>query len=79
MDEKTLEPGALPEDEARRRFLAKCGRFAAVTPPAMTMLLSVAVKPTEAHASTVLGGGWDHKPHPVHPPHPIHPPHPKYP
>jgi hypothetical protein len=45
----------------------------------MTMLLSVAVKPTEAHASTVLGGGWDHKPHPVHPPHPIHPPHPKYP
>jgi len=24
----------------------------------MTMLLSVAVKPTEAHASTVLGGGW---------------------
>jgi hypothetical protein len=37
--------------------LAKCGRFAAVTPPAMTMLLSVALKPNEAHASTVLGSG----------------------
>ena len=36
----------------RREFLRKCGRFAAVTPPAMTMLLSVASKPTEAHAST---------------------------
>ena len=28
------------EDQDRREFLAKCGRFAAVTPPAMTMLLS---------------------------------------
>ena len=25
---------------ARRRFLAKCGKFAAITPPAMTLLLS---------------------------------------
>jgi hypothetical protein len=44
--------------EARRRFLAQCGRFAIVTPPAMTMLLSVASKPRAAHASTILGGGW---------------------
>lgn len=26
--------------EARRRFLATCGKFAAITPPAMTVLLS---------------------------------------
>ena len=26
--------------EARRQFLAKCGRYALVTPPAMTVLLS---------------------------------------
>jgi hypothetical protein len=38
---------------ARREFLKKCGRFAAVTPPAMTMLLEVAAIPSEAHASTI--------------------------
>ena len=45
--------------DARREFLKKCGRFAAVTPPAFAMLLSVASQPTEAHASTIgfLGGG----------------------
>jgi len=26
--------------EARRRFLASCGRFAVITPPVMTVLLS---------------------------------------
>jgi hypothetical protein len=26
--------------DARRRFLAKCGKFALITPPAMTLLLS---------------------------------------
>ena len=26
--------------EARRRFLATCGKFAVITPPAMTILLS---------------------------------------
>jgi hypothetical protein len=40
----------LPE---RREFLKKCGRFAAVTPPAMTLLLSVSSVPQEAHASTI--------------------------
>jgi CheY-like chemotaxis protein len=30
-------------DEDRRRFLASCGRFAAVTPPAMTLLLSTSM------------------------------------
>ena len=40
------------EAARRREFLKKCGRFAAVTPPAFTMLLSVASTPTEALAST---------------------------
>ena len=53
--------------EARRAFLARCGRFAVVTPPMITMLLSVSSVPNEAHASTIghhkdkkikKGGGW---------------------
>ena len=51
--ELPLEPDS---PEARREFLRKCGRFAAVTPPAMTMLLSVASVPTEARASTFGNG-----------------------
>ncbi len=43
------------QESARRAFLKRCGRFAAVTPPAMTMLLAVASTPTEARASTI---GW---------------------
>jgi len=49
------KPAALVEPDsisARREFLKRCGRFAAVTPPAMAMLLSVASVPSEAHAST---------------------------
>lgn len=45
----------IEEREARRQFLARCGRFAAVTPPAMTMLLAVSATPLEAYASTILG------------------------
>jgi len=44
-----------PLDE-RREFLKRCGRFAAVTPPAMTLLLSVTSIPKEAHASTIGRG-----------------------
>ena len=32
-----------PENEDRRKFLASCGKFAAVTPPAVTMLLSTSL------------------------------------
>jgi hypothetical protein len=42
-------------EEARRQFLARCGRFAIVTPPAMALLVTVAAKPDEAMASTVYG------------------------
>jgi hypothetical protein len=43
------------EEQARRQFLARCGRFAIVTPPAMALLVTVAAKPDEAMASTVYG------------------------
>ena len=36
--------------EARRQFLAKCGRFAAVTAPTVTLLLDVSSIPRKAHA-----------------------------
>jgi hypothetical protein len=41
-------------DEDRRAFLKSCGRFAAVTPPAVTMLLSTSLT-SKAIASS--GGG----------------------
>jgi len=41
-------------DEDRRAFLKACGRFAAVTPPAVTMLLSTSLT-SKAIASS--GGG----------------------
>ena len=46
--------------QERRAFLKRCGRFAAVTPPAMATLLVVSTAPKEAHASTIgrKWGGW---------------------
>src|SRR5215217_7251608 len=44
-----------PEDDAhkdRRKFLASCGKFALVTPPAITMLLS-----TSLHSSAIAHSG----------------------
>jgi hypothetical protein len=41
---------------ARRAFLARCGRFAAVTPPAIATLLAVSSVPQDAHASTIGRG-----------------------
>jgi hypothetical protein len=38
--------------EDRRRFLASCGKFAAVTPPAITFLLS-----TSLHSSAIARSG----------------------
>ena len=45
------------ERQERREFLKRCGRFAAVTPPAMATLLTVSSIPREAHASTI-GRRW---------------------
>ena len=33
----------MDDDNDRREFLKKCGRFAAITPPAMTVLLSTSL------------------------------------
>src|SRR5215210_2972045 len=39
-------------NEDRRKFLASCGKFAVVTPPAITMLLS-----TSLHSSAIAHSG----------------------
>jgi hypothetical protein len=51
------------DSEARRAFLIRCGRFAVVTPPAITTLLTVSSIPSEANASTIGRG----RPTPVRP------------
>jgi hypothetical protein len=43
------------EDEDRRKFLAACGKFAVVTPPAITLLLSTSLNST-AIAQSEAGG-----------------------
>ena len=40
--------------DARRRFLAQCGKFAVITPPAMTVLLS---STAQNYAVAASGGG----------------------
>jgi hypothetical protein len=45
-----------PVDDDRRKFLATCGQFAVVTPPALTVLLSTSLS-SEAIAHS--GGGVD--------------------
>lgn len=39
-------------DEDRRRFLAACGKFAIVTPPAVTVLLSTSLTSTAVAESS---------------------------
>jgi hypothetical protein len=43
------------ESEDRRKFLISCGRFAAVTPPAMTALLSTSLTSTAIARSGLSG------------------------
>jgi hypothetical protein len=48
-----------PADDAnedRRKFLVSCGKFAAVTPPVITMLLSTSLN---SKAIAQSGGRWD--------------------
>ncbi|MEH2510540.1 hypothetical protein V1291_001894 [Nitrobacteraceae bacterium AZCC 1564] len=63
-----------PSEEAnadRRKFLASCGKFAIVTPPAITMLLSTSLNSTAVAQSggggngggNGGGGGHDHHHH----------------
>ncbi|PLT93370.1 hypothetical protein [Sinorhizobium medicae] len=54
MDEPRKEH--LLAEEDRREFLKACGRFAAITPPAITMLLTTSLT-SKAIASSGSGGG----------------------
>ena len=56
-DKNTDEPvtdAELELDADRRKFLAACGRFAVVTPPAVTLLLS-----TSLHSDAIARSGSD--------------------
>jgi hypothetical protein len=52
--EKTSAEQAPSEDNDRRNFLKKCGKFAAITPPTITMLLSTSLT-SNAIASSSKG------------------------
>lgn len=43
-------------DEDRRKFLAACGKFAVVTPPAITLLLSTSLNSTAVAQSAGNNG-----------------------
>ena len=63
-DENTGEPVTNVEQELdadRRKFLAACGRFAVVTPPAVTLLLSTSLH-SDAIARSGSGDGGE-RPH----------------
>lgn len=50
-------PPSEEANEDRRKFLASCGKFAIVTPPAITMLLSTSLNSTAVAHSGGGGGG----------------------
>ena len=53
MTSKPHQPDNLEISDERRQFLLRCGKYAAVTPPAMALLLAVSAVPEEAEASTL--------------------------
>jgi hypothetical protein len=53
-DEPSIDT-ATPVDDDRRKFLAACGKFAVVTPPALTVLLSTSLN---SNAMTRSGGHY---------------------
>jgi hypothetical protein len=59
MTEPPTPQSTADDRTARRDFLIRCGRFAAVTPPAMTMLLATSSIPRDAYASTIGRHGDD--------------------
>jgi hypothetical protein len=56
MTSQPQQPDKLKISEERREFLLRCGKYAAVTPPAMALLLAVSAVPEEAAASS-----WHHR------------------
>lgn len=62
-DKNTDEPvsmATLELDADRRKFLAACGKFAVVTPPTVTLLLSTSLN---SDAIARSGTGGDGRPH----------------
>jgi hypothetical protein len=53
MTSKPQQPDNLKIDDERRQFLLRCGKYSAVTPPAMALLLAVSAIPQETEASTL--------------------------
>lgn len=54
-------------DEDRRKFLASCGKFAVVTSPAITVLLSTSLNSTAiARSGGRPGQGWGGRDHGHH-------------
>ncbi|EIG56422.1 hypothetical protein FXB41_27935 [Bradyrhizobium canariense] len=53
----------MPDQDDRREFLKTCGRFAAVTPPAITLLLSTSLT---SDAIAKSGAGAVHHDHHHH-------------
>lgn len=54
--DKVPSTNATPVRNDRREFLKKCGKYAVVTPPAITMLLSTSLT-SDAIAKSGGGGG----------------------
>jgi hypothetical protein len=50
-----------PPDDDRRKFLATCGQFAVVTPPALTVLLSTSLNSEAIAQSGGPRGDRDHR------------------
>ena len=61
-DDPSVDTGT-PLDDDRRKFLAACGKFAVVTPPALTVLLSTSLN-SNAITSSGGRGDQDHRSHP---------------
>jgi hypothetical protein len=57
-DDPSVDTGTPPDDD-RRKFLAACGKFAVVTPPALTLLLSTSLN---SNAIARTGGNGDQDP-----------------
>jgi hypothetical protein len=54
--------GPISEDQARRDFLKKAGRFAVVTPPAITLLLGTSLNSRAIARSAGSGGSGGSRP-----------------
>lgn len=63
-EETGSTPPSEEANEDRRKFLASCGKFAIVTPPAITLLLSTSLNSTAvAHSGGGRGGNGGGKGH----------------